>query len=87
VFATPSGQLTDAFLFSEGELVTSVTENVTPFQCLKLLVAAYFVLNIEYPRGYAGFLHFLECEIMALPRKSLRTNVAYSKMFNSYDAA
>lgn len=76
--------LSDAFLVVEGIVVTSIPGAITPYKCVKLLLAAYYVLDVSYPKQYLSFLSFLGEVILSADAKSSLTT--YSKFMNRYRA-
>ena len=72
----------DMFLVVEREIVCSIK---SVFQAVQLLLSAYYVFNISYPKLLGGFFVFLKCYVFKLKAVKEKLPVSVSQLCSVLD--
>ena len=58
------------YVAAEGKIVSKLSPKMQPSQALAILMACYYVYNIEYPASHRNVYYFLEAVIMDRPSEA-----------------
>ena len=72
------GSFSCLYVAAEGKIVCRLNPRMQPGQALALLMASYYVYNIEYPASLRNVYYYLEATIMDKPCEA-KKRVAINK--------